>query len=579
MYFVMKIHVRQLFLLIPFYLFNMQVLGQVTFSEVMFDVATNENHDEFVEIFNLSYRDSTDVTGWHFSDGSGVDEIISYRGGVRIAPRSFAIILDGSYLANSHTYETVIPDSVVILTISNNAFGSGGLSNSKDEYLSISNALGDTVTSYRYTTGNKPGFSDEKIIMEGINDSSNWQDSKVLGGTPGFKNSVTPPDWDLGFDQKSIDIPYQIFENDSIDISVTLQNFGLQSIRDQIDLVCFLDLDEDLQYGDKDILIETKHLLIDKGFEQMVLQFRWWYVPAGEHLLVVHIKYAKDENPENDVISLRVTVLAQSSELHVNEIKFLTRQDEPEWIELINSGKKKLYLRGWAIADLVDTVTVDSGVYMWPGQLKVLAADTLSHIYSIADSLLVLINKFLNLNNTSDEITLFQPGSGYIEKIKYDVSWLEGEQGSLVSLEKINPHLSENKAENWGPSVAAIGATPGLKNSIFSNLTKKEALIHVAPNPFSPDADGFDDVTIISGELPETSARLKVQIFNIKGYHIRTLQDNRFTGSRFHLVWDGKDDHGHTARIGIYIIYIQALNDWQGILRELKTTVVLAKKL
>ena len=561
------------------FLFNEQIIGQVTFSEVMFDVATNENHDEFIEIFNLSYHDSIDATGWHFSDSSGSDEIISYRGGLRIAPRSFAIILDGSYASNSNSYESVIPDSVVILTIDDNAFGSGGLSNSKNEYLSIYDGSGDTLASYRYSTGNKPGFSDEKIIMEGSNSNSNWQDSKFLGGTPGFRNSVTPPDWDLGFDQNSINVPYQIFENDSITVAVTLQNFGLQSIQDSIELICFVDRNDDLQLSENDILIEKKNLYIDKNFEQKDFQFSWFQVPAGEHLLVIHINYARDENRENDDVSLWVTVLALSPELHLNEIKFLTREGEPEWIELINSGKKKIYLKEWALADLVDTVMIDTPVFIWPDQLKIITTDTLSQIYPIADSLLVLLNNFIILNNNSDEITLLQPGGEEREKLIYDISWLEGEQGRLVSLEKINPHLFENKSENWGPSVATSGATPGLQNSIFSNLTKKEGHVHIAPNPFSPDADGFEDVAIISGELPETSARLKVQIFNIKGYHIRTLQDNRFTGSRFHLVWDGRDDQGHTARIGIYIIFIQALNDWQGVLHELKTTVVLAKKL
>ena len=43
----------------------------VTFSEIMFDAATNESHDEFIELFNLSYDDSFSVEGWEFSDSSG----------------------------------------------------------------------------------------------------------------------------------------------------------------------------------------------------------------------------------------------------------------------------------------------------------------------------------------------------------------------------------------------------------------------------------------------------------------------------------------------------------------------------
>jgi flagellar hook assembly protein FlgD len=103
--------------------------------------------------------------------------------------------------------------------------------------------------------------------------------------------------------------------------------------------------------------------------------------------------------------------------------------------------------------------------------------------------------------------------------------------------------------------------------------------ITVTPNPFSPDGDGRDDVTLISGRLASSSARIKILIFDIIGRLIRTLEDNRFSGNNFSLVWDGKDENGQPARIGIYVIYLQMLNDRQGTLAEMKTTVILARKL
>ena len=160
----------------------------------------------------------------------------------------------------------------------------------------------------------------------------------------------------------------------------------------------------------------------------------------------------------------------------------------------------------------------------------------------------------------------------------YD-DWLEGYESQSVSLERINPSLYENKSENWGPSVSMVGATPGKRNSIYSDLSAKTAKVEVSPNPFSPDEDGFEDHTIISGTIPDKSARIKIQIFDIKGRKIKTLQDNNFTGSTFNVVWDGKDENNQNARMGIYIVYVQILNDRNGVIRELKTSVVLAHKL
>ena len=67
--------------------------------------------------------------------------------------------------------------------------------------------------------------------------------------------------------------------------------------------------------------------------------------------------------------------------------------------------------------------------------------------------------------------------------------------------------------------------------------------------------------------------------FDIKGRKIQTLNDNAFTGSKFNIVWDGKDEDKNQVRMGIYIVFVQILNDRNGVLLELKSTVVLANKL
>jgi len=209
-----------------------------------------------------------------------------------------------------------------------------------------------------------------------------------------------------------------------------------------------------------------------------------------------------------------------------------------------------------------------------------LCSGPLPAIYNVADSLVVSLPKFLNLNNDEDDLALLEPGGRWLERMHYEINWLQDEDlRRQASLERINPLLSENRAENWGPSIAAAGATPAAVNSIYTSVKRGHQQITVSPNPFSPDGDGFQDVAIISGEIPENSARIRVQIFDLKGRLIRTLQENRFSGRYFNLAWDGQDNSGHVARIGIYIIFMQMLNERAGVLREMKSTVVLAHKL
>jgi len=557
------------------------LFSQISFSEVMFDVSSNESHDEFIEIFNLSYLDSLDITGWLFSDSSGVDEILPTNNKTKIAPRSFAVILDGSYFGNSTVYDTIIPPSVMLFKISDNAFGSSGLSNSKAEYLSIVDSIGDTLTTYRYSIGNTPGYSDEKIIVDSLNTFSNWSESQLEGGTPGFINSISPRQYDVGIDETSLQYPYPLFENDSVSIDISIYNKGTQSIQDSVTVYLFSDRNNNQIFDAGDISIYYNIIYLDlptTGTTENV-SVNWKNIVAGEHSLVLDVEYPNDDNLSNNTYIWNVTVITRTKTLHINEIKYLSFQDEPEWLEIYNSGNFPVFMKGWGIADLIDTAFVNENIYIQPQYYMVLSEDSLSNFYEIDDSIVIILDNFPTFNNGEDDISLLAPGGGWKERVIYNDDWLEGYEAQNVSMERINPSLYENKSENWGPSLSINGATPGKQNSIYSDLSTRNAKINIQPNPFSPDEDGFEDHTIISGKIPDKSAKIKIQIFDIKGRKIITLKDNNFTGSKFNVVWDGKDEDNNLARMGIYVVFVQILNDRNGVIKELKSTVVLAHKL
>ncbi len=549
--------------------------AQLTFSEIMYDVATNEYHDEFIEIFNRSISDSVDVSGFQFSDEAGVDNIVSIRGGMKIPPRSYAIILDGSYLTNSNIYDEIIPDSVVILTISDNSFGKNGLSNSGSEYLTLRDSSGNIVTFYSYSTGNIPGRSDEKIDLDGTNDPDNWADSERDGGTPGYQNSVSPIPYDFGFDALSLMLPEKIYTGMPVIISVQINQYGTATLSDSMEILVFSDMNNDSIFQEEDRIIGRETVFT---FAQ-VIEFEWTDIPTGLNFLVIELRFDKDQNTENDKLVRALEVLNSGGDLIVNEIKFLEGINESEWLELYNLGQEEVYLKGWSIADKNDTVLIDSSVYISPSEYMVISKKPLPLKYQISEDHLVLLKKFITFNDQGDEIRLIAPNGDEIERIIYESDWLEGEAFRNPSLEKINPILAANVAENWGPSIDEMDATPGYRNSIFSSLTQIRGKLIARPDPFSPDGDGIDDRTLITGSIPETSGRIRVLIFDVRGRKIRSLKENRFTGSQFNIVWDGKDDSGKRARIGIYIVYIQVLNDRRGTLHELKTTVILAQKL
>ena len=163
-----------------------------------------------------------------------------------------------------------------------------------------------------------------------------------------------------------------------------------------------------------------------------------------------------------------------------------------------------------------------------------------------------------------------------IDSIAYTHNW----GGDMcISLERINPNLPSLLKTNWGSCVDNFGGTPGRKNSIFTKTSFSKTSLKITPNPFSPDGDGRDEVTMINYRLSVKTAVLNLKIYDATGRLIRFLLNNHASGSEGSIPWNGLDDHGQRARIGIYVVYLEAINAVQGVLEKSKATVVLAGRL
>ena len=54
---------------------------------------------------------------------------------------------------------------------------------------------------------------------------------------------------------------------------------------------------------------------------------------------------------------------------------------------------------------------------------------------------------------------------------------------------------------------------------------------------------------------------------------------SKASGSSGSVIFDGRDNSGEALRIGIYIIFLEAINEGAGVVENLKTVVVVARKL
>lgn len=451
-----------LFLFLPITAFAQQQTGLLTISEVMFYGLTGSN--EYVEIFNLSYDKSFDLTNFSIRYYNSLpDTIISAGKGLLLDPRSYAVVFEGDYDFSSGIYTKSIPPEALVLKIDNNAFGTSGMANTTDRTVCLTGPGSDTVDTYTYSADNQPGFSDEKIILSGRGNTSNWANSLLQGGTPGFKNSVTPEDYDL--DLSSIIINPSLPEQDKI-ITLTLivKNPGLKAAGSfQAEVFNNLNFDSVLSASEK---IYSGSASYPSPGDSVLITFQTAGLPAGSYEITAVIDFEEDENQSNNKRTVHLAVSSapfRYNDLVINEIMFAPSSGEPEWVELFNRSLSTVNLRKWEISDNLTRVYLTQKDFLVkPGDFIIVSKDTSIRKFYEVPCRILSCGSMPVLNNSGDRI-VFKDSSGIvIDSLDYAAPY-----GSGRSLERVDPLASSTDAANWKVSLSAFKATPGKANSVI----------------------------------------------------------------------------------------------------------------
>jgi hypothetical protein len=531
----------------------------VRINEIMF--APKAGQAEWIEIYNPT-DERISLLGWGVQDESGKPALL--RDSISIAARGYFVIA-----ASTSVQDTVdLPDSIFAV-----AKGFPTLNNGGDliYFLDFSGAVIDSFQ-YDGAWGGGIGISLEKVWYERANDETNWLPSLAsTGATPGGFNSRSPRDIDM----KAVDLfiqPGKPRAGERVRLQVTGYNRGRAVINSPA-INFFVDTDGDGSFGKSEKMGEVVSSAILQPEDSLTLSFEIADHPSGRFRVAAVWDNSGDNDRTNDTSFAMLAIGYQSRSVVINEILY-DSPDDVEWIELFNRGSQAVDLRGWEFGDaggravMADTI---SNFILEPGEFFVITGSA-NHL----DARHAVLSNFPNLNNDDDKLVLRDYSGTVQDSVHYFAEWGGGEG---ISLERINPELGSNDSSNWSGCVSREGGTPGAANSIFTPIVPKETTIDVAPNPFSPDADGHDDVAIIQFRLPVTTAAVHLKIYDMRGRLVRHLLNNAPTGAIHQLIWDGAGDGGETLRMGIYILFLQALNERQGIVQEARTTVVLAKKL
>jgi hypothetical protein len=274
----------------------------------------------------------------------------------------------------------------------------------------------------------------------------------------------------------------------------------------------------------------------------------------------------------------------ERNSLVINELMYEPGSSNSEFIEFYNLNSDSVDVGGWKIyksnGDYFEIS--ETSLCILKNEYFVCTGDSAIYDnYSWLKNSKVVVQPSLGLTNSDDILILKDAKGNTVDSIYYSTKWHNRNivETKNKSLERINPGININDPDNWSTAVNAEGGTPGKENSIFTSNQKLEEKISVSPNPFSPDNDGFEDFAIINYNLKQLTAQVRIKIYDSQGRLVRTLLNNQASGSKGSVVFDGLSDGGHPLRIGIYIIFLEAMNDNSGVLETMKTVVVVARKL
>jgi len=582
--------------LFMFAIFSQTYASDIIINEVMSNVKGSDSgvgspgdRNEFVEIVNIS-KDTVDISLFQISDLDAVDDIIAWTdtsindadvifGTTLLGPGGYAVILDPEYTdAGNGNYIMPydFPEKTLVVTVGNTTIGNG--LSTKDPVVLLNSSL-DTVSSYGtpmnendsipYDPGD--GISSERVSLYYPDNELYWascQDSS--GSTPGGVNScystsaIVFPDYGFNI------YPEKISKNEVATVSLVLQNQSEDTV-ENVSVDFFSDADWDSAMSANELIKEVFEVEPIAPFGGTLgIDVEW--IPESSGNKRIGVKLGESEKAENFRM---LKVDDPIGEVVINEI-MCNPTVGGEWIELYNRCSHPVDIYGWKIRLGDENAEITTKHYVFEAkEYVVVVKDKIMFETGWGDipSQIIEPEKWLTLGNDSDTLTLMDN-----RLFDFDGVFYEGGSESGVSIERINPDAKSNLNGNWGSSCDFKGATPGKRNSIFASRASLKTVLNVNPNPFSPDGDGFEERTVISYELAFNQAKVDLSVYTRGGVRKCCLLKQQDSGRNGEFIWDGKDERQKELPVGLYIVFLEAVDRLSNKKIVQKAPVVIARR-
>lgn len=254
----------------------------------------------------------------------------------------------------------------------------------------------------------------------------------------------------------------------------------------------------------------------------------------------------------------------------INELLFDPFAGGYDFVELYNRGSgavdlKTLKLSGFdkITGEVISLeVITEEAFLIFPGEHVVLTENAemvAAYYYSSYPKGFVEVPEMPSMNSDQGKIGLWY-GERLLDAVQYDdgmhFELLSSTDGT--SLEKIHPDRSSSDRTAWHSCSPAAGyATPGLRNSVYSDSPGRERQITIQPEIFSPDNDGFDDLITFSINSNKPGSIGNILLYNSAGQIIYTHRYNQLLASSDAFTWNGINDRGVISPPGIYVAIVE----------------------
>ena len=521
---------------------------------------------EYVELYNTTnFR--IDLSGWKFVIGDS-EKIIET-----------CVIYPFSYLLLIH--EDAVPELSEYCDVI--GFPSFQLTNSGTSLkLLTNNSLVVSSVNYQDSWYNDNDKKDGGWSLEQIDPSNacggknNWTASTDLqGGTPGIENSVkadnTAPPNPERFTVLTKNIIQLWFDQYMDEVSVSNTDYYI--LNPGAINPSFVMLNE--------AELEFVQLVFDQAFEEGII-----YTLDIDQQVLNCSGLAVSEGTQ---LSFGIPNQIEPGDIIINEVLFNPLGEGVDYVEIYNVTNKIFDLEQLMLGSVSQTIPAppdttlkvisETSRLLLPEKYALLSASTNTvldqYTTSHTENFIEMVS--LPTYSNDDGTGLLKSKTGkvidafsYTEKMHFPL--LTTTEG--VSLERISFTEPTNEAGNWHSAAETVGfGTPGDQNSMFASFTQSSGEITIDPEIFSPDSDGFDDVTAISYLFYQTGFTFNAFIFNADGIKIRHLVKSALVPAAGSFFWDGLDESGNKVPIGIYVVVVEVFN-LEGKVENYKKAVV-----